>query len=375
MIPDTAYIESGPDYIFNKKICGLYPLERLINTLAKAGVKKIYLNLSDADRDFYYKKIRRYIKKLKGIEFPEGEPRRNSSFIKFSAGFFIQLHYFDSFNTYFVRKNKIYIPAQREDQFIIDNKEKVRKAVSLIQKRLIDTTEGYVSKNINKKISVPMSTVIAAARIHPNMLTIINFLIGTFSAYLVYKNTYFNIAMGGFLFNFASIFDGVDGEVARFTFRSSKFGGWLDTVCDHTILVFFVSATAYLFYINSGLFLSITLLIITSIAFIFLLFAVTAFLREFKISQSLKAYETEFLLKLPADDKKVAFILKTRYLGKKEFYSLIYFLAGLTGKIHYTIPVFSAVCVVGSIILFSLNRQYFPYIREKFYGNNPEVTV
>ena len=44
---------------------------------------------------------------------------------------------------------------------------------------------------------------------------------------------YWNYLIGGFLFHFTSVLDGVDGELARLKFKSSPFGQWLDTLVDN----------------------------------------------------------------------------------------------------------------------------------------------
>ena len=58
--------------------------------------------------------------------------------------------------------------------------------------------------------------------------------------------------LGGFLFQTASVMDGVDGEVAKFTLKVSKIGGWLDTISDNMTLILFVSVLSYLYYIKTG---------------------------------------------------------------------------------------------------------------------------
>jgi len=63
---------------------------------------------------------------------------------------------------------------------------------------------------------------------------------------------YIYVVLGGFLFQLASILDGVDGEVAKFTFKVSKIGGWLDTIGDNSTLLMFLVSASYLNYIYMG---------------------------------------------------------------------------------------------------------------------------
>ena len=51
---DAAMIYSGEHpYPFDKRICGLFPLERNIRILHKSGINKICLKLSEEEKSFY----------------------------------------------------------------------------------------------------------------------------------------------------------------------------------------------------------------------------------------------------------------------------------------------------------------------------------
>jgi len=65
--------------------------------------------------------------------------------------------------------------------------------------------------------------------VHPNILTLIGFVINIFAAVLFAKNLLF---WAGLVVVFAGIFDMVDGEVARRTQRVTKFGAFFDSVID-----------------------------------------------------------------------------------------------------------------------------------------------
>jgi phosphatidylglycerophosphate synthase len=365
MIPDTAYIYSKGKYPLNKKICGLYPLERLINVLAKGGVNKIHLDLSEEELSFYRARIKKYIGKIKDLVIIfDKEKDIEVNYIRVPSNLFMQSHYLDTFKNYFKKKKKSYEPQINSYQFLIMAPEDINTAAGMVKQRLLDTTEGYISKNINKKISVPISEFVAGTRVHPNTLTLLNFVVGMLAGYMVFQNRYWSIALGGALFQLASIFDGVDGEVAKFTFRSSKLGGWLDTICDHVALFYLIIAIYYVNYLDFGMIYTLSMIIFTVLGLIMMVLVDLSYLREFSSSQSLKAYDVEFISKLPPEDFKVKLIQKTKYLVKKEAYSLIFFFVGLTGKIHYTIPLLTATTFFGSLVLLKINSRYFPLLRE-----------
>jgi CDP-L-myo-inositol myo-inositolphosphotransferase len=61
---------------------------------------------------------------------------------------------------------------------------------------------------------------------------VVNLAIGLGSAYLLAQTGPLSLACAGLLFQLASAFDGVDGEMARSTLSESVRGAWLDTAVD-----------------------------------------------------------------------------------------------------------------------------------------------
>ncbi len=66
-------------------------------------------------------------------------------------------------------------------------------------------------------------------RINPNVLTLIGLGINIFATVLFAKGLFF---WAGLVVLFAGIFDIVDGEVARYTHKATKFGAFFDSVID-----------------------------------------------------------------------------------------------------------------------------------------------
>lgn len=71
--------------------------------------------------------------------------------------------------------------------------------------------------------------LLAALRINPNVLTLIGLFINSFAMVLFAKGMF---TWAGLVVLFASIFDMVDGEVARRTGRVTRFGAFFDSVID-----------------------------------------------------------------------------------------------------------------------------------------------
>lgn len=100
-------------------------------------------------------------------------------------------------------------------------------------------TDSFFTRHFNRRISLFLTRLLLPTGIRPNPLSILCIAIGLASCWFIARGGYLHSLLGAFLFEFASIFDGCDGEVARLTFRTSKFGGFLDMVGDSFIFVLF----------------------------------------------------------------------------------------------------------------------------------------
>jgi phosphatidylglycerophosphate synthase len=92
--------------------------------------------------------------------------------------------------------------------------------------------DGWLSRHVHRKISRVLSYGCMALGVSANMATMLTFGVGLVAAYLAAQTTHVTMIAGAFLYWFASIADGVDGEVARMTLSESRFGEQLDTGVD-----------------------------------------------------------------------------------------------------------------------------------------------
>ena len=100
-------------------------------------------------------------------------------------------------------------------------------------------TDGFFSRNFNRYISTFLTRYLLKINVPPMEISVVVLFVGLLSGWLEGKGGYRNAVLGAFLFELASIIDGCDGEDARLTFRSSKFGGTLDVAGDALTFVFF----------------------------------------------------------------------------------------------------------------------------------------
>ncbi|RLG77281.1 MAG: CDP-alcohol phosphatidyltransferase family protein [Thermoprotei archaeon] len=108
------------------------------------------------------------------------------------------------------------------------------------------STDGPVSRYINRRISGPMTYLIVRLGIPltPNQVSVISFLLGVVAAWLYLSGM--PIA-AGVMVQIASIVDGVDGELARLKKMTSKRGAFLDAVLDRLVdILVIMSLTLYL---------------------------------------------------------------------------------------------------------------------------------
>ena len=89
--------------------------------------------------------------------------------------------------------------------------------------------DGYASHYLNRRLSRPIARLLSHTPATPNQVSLLSLAVaaGAFFAFVMG----YPIA-GGLLAQTSSIVDGVDGDLARLTGQSSRFGAFLDAVLD-----------------------------------------------------------------------------------------------------------------------------------------------
>jgi CDP-L-myo-inositol myo-inositolphosphotransferase len=123
----------------------------------------------------------------------------------------------------------------------IDEPEDARVAQSKLLAGLRTEKDGPIASVLNRPISTRISAQLAKTSITPNQVSLATLLVGVIAAVVVAGATYPMLVFGGVLFHFASVLDGVDGEVARLKFQASKRGEYVDTACDSIAYVAFLA--------------------------------------------------------------------------------------------------------------------------------------
>ena len=128
----------------------------------------------------------------------------------------------------------------------VDTEEELRKANRFVVRcSYKGKGDGFVSRYLNRRISLRISEILVN-RITPNQATIISFLVGILSSLL----NFVSIPLAGVIYQISSILDGIDGEIARASLRTSNFGGWLDSVLDRYVDFLFLLTLSFVSKLN-----------------------------------------------------------------------------------------------------------------------------
>jgi phosphatidylglycerophosphate synthase len=117
---------------------------------------------------------------------------------------------------------------------------KARAAEEGLTAAVADATwhrDSILSRYLNRPISQVLSPALARTWVTPNMVTLLNTVIGLAGAYLILRGGYLSQIAGSLLFLLCTIVDGIDGEIARLKLQETSFGGHFDVICDNVVHV------------------------------------------------------------------------------------------------------------------------------------------
>ena len=120
---------------------------------------------------------------------------------------------------------------------MVDTPADRRIAEDKLDTWLVKPTDGLFAR-MNRRMSIPISRAVARFPITPNMVTLFTLAISFLSGVFFGFGGYWNTVIGALLSVWASILDGCDGEIARLKLQASKFGCWLETICDYLYYIF-----------------------------------------------------------------------------------------------------------------------------------------
>jgi phosphatidylglycerophosphate synthase len=136
------------------------------------------------------------------------------------------------------------LPADPEGLRALTSGAGVRGAESWLLQSLIKRNEGFMSRHVERRVSLAVTRRLVETSVTPNAMTLISVGIGLLGALgFLSPAPAFQLA-GALLFLTHSILDGCDGELARLKFLESPWGAVLDFWGDNVVHVAVFAALA-----------------------------------------------------------------------------------------------------------------------------------
>lgn len=126
---------------------------------------------------------------------------------------------------------------QREE----DRKALTKKLYSWLAKE----TDGFSSIYFNRPISNLITKACVNMQVSPYFYTAGTALLAVIMVMFLFSGRTDSILFGGLLYHAASVFDGVDGEIARLKYLSSKNGAIVDTAVDMATNIMYMTGLGY----------------------------------------------------------------------------------------------------------------------------------
>ncbi len=207
----------------------------------------------------------------------------------------------------------------------IDTPEELKKANRLIVRMSVKGSgDGFVSRYLNRRISLWLSERLVN-HMTPNQATLLSFLVGVFSAAIAL----FSVPLAGVVYQVSSILDGIDGEIARASMRTSRFGGWLDSVLDRYVDFLFL----------------LSLAIVSGLDFLGWIFACLAMFGSFMVSYTTERYKGAFFSDFYRE-------FRFRFPGKRDeriFVAMVFCLLGWVYQLFVLLAVLTNLRVLATI--------------------------
>lgn len=130
----------------------------------------------------------------------------------------------------------------------VDDEETYKLAENKLLSTLKKTSDGPVSRYLNRPISIRITKYLLKTDITPNQVSFFSFILAMLGAFFFFLGGYLNLVIGAILAQTSSVIDGCDGEIARLKFKTTEFGGWFDAVLDRYADAFLLFGLTYHVY-------------------------------------------------------------------------------------------------------------------------------
>ncbi len=141
-------------------------------------------------------------------------------------------------------RKMVHKPLGQEGMVALVTPRDVRNAERWLLRGLIKETEGFMSRHLERRISLAITRWLVSTPVTPGAVTTVSIGIGLLAApYFLSSRPAYQFT-GALLFLAHSILDGCDGELARLRFQESRWGGLIDFWGDNVVHVAVFSCMA-----------------------------------------------------------------------------------------------------------------------------------
>ena len=214
------------------------------------------------------------------------------------------------------------------------------RAEDLIFAHVGKTATGWLSRNINSKISLPTSRLLVRTPLTPNMISVLINIIGMMCGVFYAIG---HPVWGALCMQAATILDRCDGEVARVKLMETHRGQWVDTISDQVTVLSFMLGVPIGYYVISRSPLAVILGTVNLSIFIFFVVWSFYFLKKYTNSGSLVTY---FDVDKLVEGRKASLMRRlikiVRPMGRRNFYSLAFLVIAIVGGYFWLLVVTTA---------------------------------
>jgi phosphatidylglycerophosphate synthase len=128
-------------------------------------------------------------------------------------------------------------PLDPSGRFALAGPADVPAAEAWLLRSLIKPSEGFMSRHVERRISLAVTQRLAGTGMTPNLMTVVSVGIGLLGAPFFLSQAGLFQTTGALLFLTHSVLDGCDGELARLKFLESRAGAMFDFWGDNLVHV------------------------------------------------------------------------------------------------------------------------------------------
>ena len=240
----------------------------------------------------------------------------------------------------------------------VDTPATLKQAEKILFLSVRKETDGFFSRHFNRKVSGFISSLLIKTPLTANQITWSALVIGLLTGFLVSKGTYWDVAVAGLLFQFASIYDGCDGEISKLKFSNSKFGEWLDTICDNiTYLAFLVGVI--LGAHHQGFALAVPFGIMTLFGVGMTLASMYIYLLRYTNSGSLVTVQKELTHDMNATGQgSIRILSKLKFVMKRDFFALFFMVLCLLNRLDVILVLAALGSNITWIVFLLMKREF-----------------